>query len=368
MRSVARLRIGELLVSANILTQDQLEEALRAQGQTKRRLGEVLVTLGHVDETRLTQVLSQQLAVPWISLYHVDFSRELLNLVPRELAEKHYLVPIFVRRVKKQNTLYVAMDDPTNETALEAVSQYAGLPTRSMLASPSDIRNAIRIYYGGDPTPGADSSMPTVPSRKPAIPKATIPDASLARARAMATVDEVEAVESIPPAALESERPPPLPNTSSSEEAPHVAAPVPPPPALPTAGMEAVAAPPTTAAPSTERAPSHDALDDAPEIEVLPAPKRGPPVKMVALTLLDGTTIQLPARAKTKRPSQSGEVDPLTARDLVSALRAVSHGASAEEILGEDPKWEAMFSALLSLLLRKGLIADWEFIEEYRNV
>lgn len=349
---MARLRIGELLVSSNILSQAQLEEALHAQSQSKKRLGEVLVALGHVDETRLTQVLSQQLSVPWISLYHVDFSRELLNLVPRELAEKHYLVPIFVRRVKKQNTLYVAMDDPTNETALEAVSQYSGLPARSMLASPSDIRNAIRIYYGGDPV-GADSAAPTVPNRKPAVPKATIPDASLARARAVAVAAIQSAKpESIPPAALESE-PPPAP-----------AAVAPPPPIPPAAPAPA----PGATAPSTERAPSHDALDDAPEVEVLPPPKRGTPQKMVSLTLLDGTTIQLPARGKSKRPSQSGEVDPLTARDLVSALRAVTHGANAEEILGEDPKWEAMFAALLSLLLRKGLIADWEFIEEFRSV
>lgn len=356
---MARLRIGELLVSANILTQAQLDEALRLQGQTKRRLGEVLVQLGHVDETRLTQALSQQLSVPWISLYHVDFSRELLNFVPRELAEKHYLVPIFVRRVKRQNTLYVAMDDPTNESALEAITQYSGLPTRAMLASPSDIRSAIRIYYGGDPAPNVDSSLPTVPSRKPALPKATIPDASLARARALAVAaveegaEAVEKVESIPPAALESERPPPLPEPAPA-----------PPPEI----AQAAQAVPAAAAPTTERAPSHDAPDDAPEIEVLPPPKQPPPTKMVSLTLLDGTTIQLPARKKAKRPSQSGEVDPLTARDLVSALRAVSHGADAEEILGENPKWEAMFAALLSLLLRKGLIADWEYIEEFRNV
>lgn len=361
---MARLRIGELLVSAGILTQEQLEEALRVQGQTKRRLGEVLVTLGHVDETRLTQALSQQLSVPWISLYHVDFSRELLNLVPRELAEKHYLVPIFVRRVKKQNTLYVAMDDPTNEAALEAVAQYAGLPARSMLASPSDIRNAIRIYYGGDPLPGADSSLPTVPSRKPPLPKATVRDASLARARALAAT-QAAAPEPIPPHAALAEPP--------SPSAPAVS-----PPARPSA--PAVASPsvssstpaglstPAAVAPTTERTPERESPDEAPQLEVLPRPKRGTPTKMLSLTLLDGTTIQLPARGRSKRPSQSGEVDPLTARDLVSALRAVTHGASAVEILGEDPKWEAMFAALLSLLLRKGLVADWEFIDEFRKV
>ena len=95
---------------------------------------------------------------------------------------------------------------------------------------------------------------------------------------------------------------------------------------------------------------------------------------MISLTLLDGTTISVPA--PKKRPSTPdadlplGEdvSDQLTARDLVSALRAVAHGADASEILGTEPRWEAMFSALLSILLRRGLIADWEFIEEFRKI
>jgi hypothetical protein len=93
---------------------------------------------------------------------------------------------------------------------------------------------------------------------------------------------------------------------------------------------------------------------------------------MVALTLLDGTTIQLPARGRkavsepTAGPAPGA--DTLTARDLIAALRAVSHGADASEILGEDPKWQAMFAALLSVMLRKGLIADWEFVEAYRKI
>ncbi|GAC1353566.1 MAG: hypothetical protein NVSMB47_06210 [Polyangiales bacterium] len=53
---------------------------------------------------------------------------------------------------------------------------------------------------------------------------------------------------------------------------------------------------------------------------------------------------------------------------MIAALRAVSHGADASEILGENPKWEKIFAALLSLLLRKHLIADWEFVEEYRKI
>jgi type IV pilus assembly protein PilB len=54
----------------------------------------------------------------------------------------------------------------------------------------------------------------------------------------------------------------------------------------------------------------------------------------------------------------------LTARDLVDAMRAIAGGADARTVLGEDIRWEAMFGALLSLLLKKQLVADWEFVEE----
>jgi len=137
----------------------------------------------------------------------------------------------------------------------------------------------------------------------------------------------------------------------------------------------------TQAAEAVESArPISEPPDSGPQIEAreisMPAPKRGGG-RMVTLTLLDGTKVNLPARepatqpAALKRPSSAppaSDANELTARDLIAALRAVSHGADASEILGTDVRWEALFSALLSLLLKKHLIADWEFVEEYKKV
>ncbi len=119
-------------------------------------------------------------------------------------------------------------------------------------------------------------------------------------------------------------------------------------------------------------------------METIPRP-RGRAPRMVSLTLLDGTTIPLPAsagRARTATPASSSRgrarCDPsrraptrlqgLTARDLVIALRAAAQGADASEVLGSNERWESMFAALLSLLLKKHLIADWEFVEELKNL
>ena len=308
-----RLRIGELLISAGVLTDVQLEEALQKPRTEGERIGDVLVRLGFVTETQLTQTLSQQLSVPWVSLYHVEFSRQLLNLVPEELAEMHCLVPVFVRKTKKEGeVLFVAMADPTNEGALLLVKNECGLPVKAMIASRSDIRSAIRVYYTGE-----EEEVPAAPASSPLV---------------------------APPA------PPPA------------KPPKPPPPA---AAKPDVVPPPPTSAPDT--------MPEA-EPRTQPRPKSRPDTKpgtpMIALTLLDGTTIQLPAkgRRRPRSPSETNEVDPLTARDLVSALRAVSHGADATEILGEQAKWEPIVAALLSIMLRKGLIADWEFVEEFRKI
>ena len=113
---------------------------------------------------------------------------------------------------------------------------------------------------------------------------------------------------------------------------------------------------------------------------------------MMSLTLLDGTTLSVPARASgpASVPSSalSGEApgepaeapaeapalaeapaEPtLTAHDVVEALRAACRGGDASAVLGENARWEAMFAALLSLLLRKRLIQDWELIEELKKL
>ena len=206
-----------------------------------------------------------------------------------------------------------------NDHALAEVAKATGITVKPMIAAKSDIRAAIRVYYHGETAPAPESAEvpPAPPSPKPAKPKV-----------------EVRTPKTIPPEELIEEMP------SSS-----------PPPSVP------------------ESTPmSADSPSASPEIIAKEITLKKRTVPMVALTLLDGTTIQLPAR-KGRSPSApaSAETD-LTARDLVSALRAVSHGADAAEILGEVPRWEPIVATLLSLLLRKGLVADWEFLEEYRKI
>jgi len=313
-----RLKLGELLVETGLITKGDLAQALERQKADPRRLGELLVDGGAVTESQVTQVLSQQLSVPWVSLQHIDFSRQLLNLVPKEIAEKHAIVPIYVRRARnRQETLYVAMEDPSDLGPLRDVEAHSGLPVRPMIAPATDIRAAIRAYYLGLP-----------PEEEVAVESVALPPPPQVSVR---------------PAAP-SHRPPPAAarpaEASAPAPAPRTSLPAPPPP-----GGEPV--------------PSRGAN--------MPRPRGGP--AMVTLTMLDGTQIALP-RTPRKRgtasssPPAAGE---LTARDLIDALRAQAGGADTSEVLGKDVNWERMFAALLSLLLKKHLIVDWEFVRELRR-
>lgn len=370
---MSRIRLGDMLVQAQLVTSAQVDEALALQKERGvGRLGELLVELGYVSEIQLAQVLSNQLSVPWVNLYHVDFSRELLNLIPAEIAEKYGCVPVYVRKVRKQGeTLFVATDDPTNENALIVIAQHAAMPVKPMVASSSDVRDAIRVYYfGGRPGPGgaaAPKKKPSIlapPPARPSIapveldeaeleeeasaPAAEIPRSPKVPAEAMAAA-EAPAGEALPAEVALPAEPAMLPEVALPVEA-----------ALPAAAHPAEAAAPEPVIELRERKGegSRPAITPA---AAEPAPK--PKARTITLTLLDGTTVTLPAPGQKKAAEQAPQ-ESLTTRDLIAALQARAEGKDVSAVL-PDARWEPLFAALLSLLLRKGLIADWEFVEEW---
>jgi type IV pilus assembly protein PilB len=361
----ARIRLGDLLVASNVVTESQLAEALAKQKETGRRLGETLVAMGYVTELQVAQTLSHQLSVPWVNLLHVDFSRELLNLVSADVAVASRVVPVYVRRVRQQgDVLFVATDDPLNEQALLAVAGHVGMPVKAMVASALDLRNALRVYYGR-----------VVAAPEPLAP-APPPDAELE-----IEVDvPVSVVHSLRPAAA-------APREAPSEPAPIPATRVKPKPKdEPTSKEEPATAPvalvqakpkPSVpgsegfkAEPSPEASPSAAAAAaPAEEVREEPRPrkKRSAPSRprMLTLTLLDGTQVKLPA--PTPQTEETSAEHHLTSRDLIQALLLHAEGKDVSAVL-RDAHWETLFAALLSILLKKGLVADWEFVEEWTKM
>jgi type IV pilus assembly protein PilB len=145
------MRIGELLVTAGILTREALAEALLEQETQGGRIGEILVKRGFISEYDLTQILSNRVSVAWVCLDYIEFTRELLSLLPAEMAQELNLIPVFFRiETTKEKILYVAVDDPTSVSAMERVAKHTGMHVRPLVAPASEIRRAVRAHYFGE--------------------------------------------------------------------------------------------------------------------------------------------------------------------------------------------------------------------------
>lgn len=136
-------RLGEMLVKSNLITEDQLKKALAQQTSSGGRLGSNLVKLGYISEEDITSFLSKQYGVPSINLAHFEIDAAVIKLVPAEIAQKHMVIPIN----RKGNCLTVAVADPSNIFAIDDVHFLSGFPTKPVVATETQIRNAIDRYY-----------------------------------------------------------------------------------------------------------------------------------------------------------------------------------------------------------------------------
>ncbi len=138
------LKLGEILVRENLITPQQLQEAIEHQRRNGGKLGTSLVKLGFVSEDVIVQVLSRQYGVETINLDLYEIEEEVLRLVPREIAKKFNVVPV------KRNgaTLVLAMADPTNVFALDDIKFMTGLNIEPVVAMEASIQRAIEKYYG----------------------------------------------------------------------------------------------------------------------------------------------------------------------------------------------------------------------------
>lgn len=148
-------RLGELLRASDLITEDQLQQALQEQGRTGLKLGSTLVALGFVDENLLATFLSMQTGVPCVSLQNVFPSRAVLELVPKDVARRTHSIPL----KKVDDALHVAMADPTDARVIESLARAAGLRIVPLIAPASAIDRAFHTYYPGRGRPPKGPSL-----------------------------------------------------------------------------------------------------------------------------------------------------------------------------------------------------------------
>ncbi len=146
-------RIGELLVREKMLSLQQLQQAQEEAKRTGKRLGATLSRLGYVKDQELTQFVAKQYSLPSINLSEIEIEPGVLKLVPREICEKHQVIP--VRR--NGPTLIVAMADPANIYAIDELKFLTQYNIEPVVASESQLEAALSRYY--DKGPDLDQMM-----------------------------------------------------------------------------------------------------------------------------------------------------------------------------------------------------------------
>ena len=137
-------KLGEILVRENLISPQNLREALDYQREHGGRLGFNLVKLGLVSDDMITAVLSRQYGIPSVNLDLFNIDPNVLRLIPQEVAQKHCVLPL--SRVGA--TLTLAMVDPTNVFAMDDVKFMTGLNVEPVVVAEGSVQQAIAKYYG----------------------------------------------------------------------------------------------------------------------------------------------------------------------------------------------------------------------------
>ena len=143
-KSLARRKLGEVLVRDKLITPAQRDEALvRQAGDKKKMLGEILVEMGAVSSDAIRHVLVEQLGVPAVNLTRFQYDPNAVKAITAELARKHLAMPLY----RSDKRLAVAIDNPLSWQALHELEFFTGLKVDPAIAPREDLVAAIAQFY-----------------------------------------------------------------------------------------------------------------------------------------------------------------------------------------------------------------------------
>ncbi len=143
---MAYKRLGELLIDAGTINEEQLNRALELQKGSKDRLGTVLIDNEIISEDELIDALTMQLGIDYVDLTKIKIPVEMAQTVPKSIAKQYMVVPIQVVR----DELILAMSDPLNFYAIEDVKKSSRKKVKPVVARASAVDYAIQILYGNE--------------------------------------------------------------------------------------------------------------------------------------------------------------------------------------------------------------------------
>ena len=143
---MAYKRLGDLLIAAGTITEEQLDRALELQKESGDRLGDVLIKNNIISVQQLIEALELQLGVSFVDLSKTVLPPELSQVIPKNIAKKHNIVPIKLDK----DQLYLAMSDPLNFMAIEDAKQISKKKIIPVISTADAIDRAIISLYGNE--------------------------------------------------------------------------------------------------------------------------------------------------------------------------------------------------------------------------
>ncbi len=144
MAKLKKIRLGDLLVQHGKISQEQLEAALQTQKDSGKKLGQILVDQGLIDETSLLRFVAEQLDIDYVDLSQFQVDPEIARFLSESQARRFRAIPL---RYKDDGSLQVAMSDPTNVMAVDRLERILGREVEPAVVSESSLlRSLDRLY------------------------------------------------------------------------------------------------------------------------------------------------------------------------------------------------------------------------------
>ncbi|WP_189577633.1 GspE/PulE family protein [Marinobacter zhanjiangensis] len=138
-----KIRIGDLLVQNEVITDQQLQTALKEQKNTGRKLGRTLIDLGYVEEDSLLNILSRQLDVPFVQLRNYQFDQNLVKKLPEAMARRFRSIVL----AEQGGELLVGMADPLDIFAYDELVRVLKQPVKQAVVRESELLNTLDLVY-----------------------------------------------------------------------------------------------------------------------------------------------------------------------------------------------------------------------------
>ncbi len=138
-----RDRLLQILIDDKLITEEQLGKAMEVQKRQGGPLSQVLIDENYITEEVLMVSLSEHLGIPPININRVKVPKEIVNLIPKQLATFYQVIPIS----KMGNTLTVAMADPLNVFALDDLKLMSGMEIQPVVSNPRDVKEKLEEVY-----------------------------------------------------------------------------------------------------------------------------------------------------------------------------------------------------------------------------